>query len=182
MFASRTTQSGLFVFLLAGAMQSPAALAGHGRSPGRQFRADVDIESLKAEICFDRGAWSLSVCYEVEIEDLRGSPRFDLVLGLIEGGRPVLDRFGRPMVFVIPLSRPTEIDRCGEEVKFKDRFAARLPNGACVNPERLKVEARVVAATNGCVMDTDDCSVRFQRGGLRIAGAGFMDFRFHGRR
>lgn len=133
-----------------------------GWPPRFHSDVDVDIDSLKAEVRYERGGWRLLVGYEIEIEDARPYERFELVLTLLEHGRPLRDRFGRPLSIVVPLDRPTKYDR--DEVEFRRRLSVRLGAGAITNPRRLKILAEVVRTTDGHSLDHKKRSVKFRGG------------------
>ena len=126
------------------AAQPAVSLADHGRSQRNRNRTEADIESLRGDLQYARGNWRLRVQYDVEIEDARRRDRFDLVLTVLERGCPLLDRWGRPVRFVIPLNRPTKIKR--DEITFERRVTVQLPDGSIGNPKRLRLVAEVVRA------------------------------------
>ena len=88
--------------LLTMAAQPAVSQADDGRFWRDRNRAEADIESLRGDLQYARGDWKLRVRYDVEVEDARRRDRFDLVLTVLERGRPLLDRRGRPVQFVIP--------------------------------------------------------------------------------
>lgn len=139
-----------------------AGLADGGRFRYDRYRTEADIESLDGDLRYARGDWRLRVRYDVEIEDARRRDRFDLVLTVSERGCPLLDRRGRPLRFVIPLDRPTKIDR--DEITFRRQVVLRLPDGSFHNPKRLRLVARIVRADNGRVLDKEGESIKFRRG------------------
>lgn len=150
--------------LAAGALLTLAAATRPVEASGRHRsgRADADIDSLDASLRQTRGGWLLRVDFEIEIEDACRSERFSLLLRVTEQGRPTLDREGRPIVFEIPLDRPTDID--DEELEFERSVVLTLPGGAIWNPDKLKLEAKVIATRDGRVLDRDDESIEYDRG------------------
>jgi len=145
--------------LLAGAAV-PAVAEASGRHH-RRSHADADIESIDARLRYVGGAWRLNIRYEIEIEDASRRDRFDLVLSVVEQGRRLRDRHGRPMTIVIPLDRPTKVD--DDEIEFERSITLRIPAGAIDRPSRLRVIAKVVEARSGRVLDRDKESVEVRR-------------------
>lgn len=151
--------------LMALAAQPAISLAG-GRRP-RNFRnhTEADIESLSGNVRYANGNWQLGVRYAVEIEDAHRRDRFNLAMTVVERGRPLLDRRGKPLSVVVPLNRPTKIDR--DEITFNRQAVLRLPNGAIGNPKRLRIVARVVRAGDGRILDQEVESIKFRQGPRR---------------
>lgn len=144
------------------AAQPAMSLAGGGRFWHDRNRAEADIESLRGDLRYAHGDWRLRVQYDIEIEDARRRDRFDLVLTVLERGRPLLDRRGRPVRFVVPLNRPTKIKR--DEITFRRQVTIQLPDGSFDNPKRLRLVAKVVRADSGRVLDREGESIKFRRG------------------
>ena len=126
------------------AAQPAMSLAGGGRLWHDRNRAEADIESLRGDLRYAHGDWRLRVQYDIEIEDARRRDRFDLVLTVLERGRPLLDRRGRAVRFVVPLNRPTKIKR--DEITFRRQMTIQLPDGSFDSPKRLRLVAKVVRA------------------------------------
>lgn len=148
--------------LLTMAAQPAVSQADDGRSWRDRNRAEADIESLHGDLRYTRGDWQLRVRYDIEIEDARRRDRFDLVLTVLERGRPLLDRWGKPVRFVVPLNRPTKFKR--DEITFRRQVTIQLPDGSFHNPKRLRLVAKVVRADNGRVLDKEGESIKFRRG------------------
>jgi hypothetical protein len=153
-----------FSVFAAGALITLAATAQSVEASRRHRcgRADADIDSLDASLRHTRGGWQLRVEYEVEIEDACRRERFSLILRVTERGRPVIDRYGRPIVFEIPLDRPTDID--DDELEFEHSVTLTLPDGSVGNPRKLKLEAKVIRARDGRVLDRERESIDYDRG------------------
>ncbi len=145
------------------------AEAGHPRflrlSKGERghhrLRSEADIDSLRGELYHARREWRLRIRYEVEIEDALPFEQFELQVRVYERGRPVLDMRRRPLVIVLPLRYPTDVD--DDELEFEDRVTVRLPYDAVCNPKRLKLEALVVRLNDGRVLDDSRRSVKFRK-------------------
>lgn len=137
------------------------AAAGHKR-----HKADVDIESLKAEL-FDSGrGWEVVIRYKVEIEDACPGDEFDVIFELTECGRPLRDRNGRPVQVREQLDWPVEAD--DDEVKFDDTLSMPVPAGSFCDPGKLRVRAVVVRAEDGRRLDCKEKGVKFR--GCRSVG------------
>lgn len=120
--------------------------------------ADVDIDSLKPELRFDRreGQWWLEVRYKVEVK-YAPNGQFDLVVDLMDQGTPVVDERGEPVRFAVVLDRPTDVD--DHELEYKGRFEVPLPAGAAFHPKKLRAHALVMDRENGAVLDAKTKSV-----------------------
>ncbi|MCG8405826.1 MAG: hypothetical protein MI923_11570 [Phycisphaerales bacterium] len=148
--------------LAAVAAQPAVSNAGDRFYRHHRSNLDVDIDSLDAEVRYNRGGWQLRVWYDVDIEDARRYDRFDLVLTLTERRRPLYDHWGRPVTIVVPLDYPTKIDR--DEIEFRQSRVFQLPDNLIGKPKRLKLHAKVVRAGCGSVLDRKSESVDFKRG------------------
>jgi len=144
----------------------PAVSLADGRGP-RNFRnhSEADIESLSGNLQYANGNWQLGVRYGVEIEDAHRRDRFNLAMTVVERGRPLVDRWGQPVRIVVPLNRPTRIDR--DEITFNRQAVLRLPNGSIGHPKQLRVVARVVRAGDGRILDQEVESIKFRQGPRR---------------
>ncbi len=153
-----------FSVLAAGALLTLGAVAQPVEASGRHRcgRADADSHSLDASMRQSRGGWRVHVEYGVEIEDACRRERFALFLRVTDRGRPILDGRGRPIVFEIPLDRPTDVDR--DELEFERGVTLTLPGGAVYDPRNLKLEAKVMRLRDGRVLDRDRDSIDYDRG------------------
>jgi hypothetical protein len=158
---SRTLRFSVFA---AGALITLAATAQPAEASRRHRcgRADADIDSLDASLRHTRGGWQLRVEYEIDIEDACRREHFSLLLRVTERGRPVVDRSGRPIVFEIPLDRPTDIN--DDELEFEHSVTLTLPDGSVYDPKKLRLEAKVIRAHDGQVLDRGRESIDFDRG------------------
>lgn len=138
----------------------------HAPSPtgaaDREYRRpDVDMDSLKGELFRVDGEWQLEVRFDVEIEDYRPADRFDLILYVSEKGYRLADEKGRPIEYVIPLDRPTQVD--DDELEFEHRVTLSVPDGAFRNPKRLRLHGRVVFQGEEHPLAHKDKSIKFKR-------------------
>lgn len=139
-----------------------AADASAGDRHWRGYRApDAEIDDLDAAIHFARGGWLLSVGFEIEVEDARPGAPLYLSIVVLDGKRPILDQWGRPLEILVPLDRPVEID--GDEIEFRDEVDFRVPDGLFSHPKNLRVLARIIDGPRGRVLDDDDEKVSFRR-------------------
>jgi hypothetical protein len=146
------------------AVQPAVSLAG-GRPRNFRNHTEADIESLSGSLQYVRGNWQLGVRYDVEVEDANRRDRFNLAMTVLERGRPLLDRWGRPVTIVVPLDRPTKIER--DEITFNRQATIRLPDGSIGNPKQLRLVAKVIRADNGRVLDQEEESIKFRQGPRR---------------
>lgn len=144
-----------------------AALGGDRRRPKP---VDVDIESLKSEIRPYRDEWWLDVRYKVEIEHYRRGERYELVVRLTEHDYEIVDREGRPVEFVIPLDRPTDIDK--HELKFKQRVTISLPLDMIGDPGYLRLDGDVYRIGDNRSLDHKSKSVKHKKPKRRRCGVG----------
>lgn len=138
---------------------APMAAEANGYHHGRRSEVEADIDELKARMHFENGQWILSIKYEVEIEDAWPEDRFELILALTEGRRPLIDPSGRPMVMNIPLDQPQRVKDGGEEIIFRDTIVVPVQDGLFGRPKDLRVDAHVVPFGGGPVLDQDDTDV-----------------------
>jgi hypothetical protein len=136
------------------------AEAGHRGRRDRQ-RVDVDIKKVKAELRYDEGDWRLSVDYEVKIKDASPRERFELFLDVAERVSKRDDYWGPPARFVVPLTRPSDVD--DDEIKFKGRFVERLPDDVVGDPKKLRVHAAVLGRDDQRPLDQKETSVKFKK-------------------
>jgi hypothetical protein len=122
---------------------------------------EAEIEDLSAKLhCGHGGMWA-SVRYEVEVEDAPPGS-VDLVLEFTERGRPLIDRHGEPLAFVIPLDRPRDGD--DDEFEYKGRFTEPMPLDHVRRPKHLRVEALLIDRSSQRVLDTEEESLKLSRG------------------
>ncbi len=154
--------------VLALALTQPTNAQGWGWNvPTVKTKADID--TLKADIRFDRGQWLLTVQYEVEVKRPHSAALLDLELALTERKHQVFDASGQPAVLRVPLVRPSSGNRKGDKVVFRDVISVYLPDGIFHRAKDLRVEGRVIAADFGRVLDRKNTSVKFDRRGPWIA-------------
>jgi len=146
-------------------------LAAQANADHREKRADVDIDSLKAEIYPERHGWRVGVRYEVEVEDYYGKKPLLLVMNLRERGRVLTERDGRPIEIVVPLDRPTEID--DDELEFEDSISVSLDEHVVCYPGSLRIEATVVDPHTNRPLERKQRSVRYRRRGCDPYDGGF---------
>ena len=151
--------SGFAVLAVVLATTPSSAFAGHRYG---YFGSDgeVDLESLKGRLYYAPDEWKLHVRYDVEVEDAYCRDSFDLVLYVIDRGRPVLDSTGRPIQIVVPLDRPTEID--DDELEFEGRFVVGLPHCSDYTVPDLRLQGVVVRRSDGLRFDQKERRVRFR--------------------
>ena len=148
----------LFLILLAGALGASAASGDDDR---RQKQPDVDIESLKSEIRLVEDGWLLQIRYDVEIEHYRRGDAYELAVRLTDHDYDVTDREGHPLVFVIPLDRPTDID--DKELEFESGTTIRLPLGAIRDPGHLRLHGDVYGVGDDQSLDHKSKSVKYDK-------------------
>ena len=129
------------------------ASADHRRHPSC---ADADIDCLRASVVQDCRNTALAVRYDIGIEDAAPCERFDLILRVTDCGRTLCDRNGRDTVISIPLTCPT---RCHGEATFRSQVVVPLPAHVARHAHKLRVEAKVISARSGRVLDCDDVTV-----------------------
>ena len=134
------------------------AAAGHERHRPRD-RAEVDV-NIRASLEPRGFAPSITVSYRVNVEDARRGQGFDLLLRVTENGRAVRDRFGRPLVVAIPLSRGVRVGR--DEIEFRGQINIPMGGVGC-RPDRLGVTATVTPAGGGPVLESDSTRVEICR-------------------
>lgn len=126
-------------------------------------RPDVDIDTLKAELFRGPTSATLSVRYEVEIEDCWRPDGFVLVVTPADRRGVLIDEEGRPFDFAIPLDRPTDID--DDEAEFEGQVRIELPREVGWLHD-LRLQAAVVRG--GAVFDRDDTRIKVRE--IRVRG------------
>ncbi len=151
----------LLSLLAATALPDSAA----GSPPGQRLSTpDVDIESLSAGMHEGPRGLTLSIRYEIEIEDASPWDRFELVMQVTDNGRPVLDGFGRPLEITAPLTRPTEVD--DDELEFEDSLTVDVSSQSIRNPDRLRLWATVVRLADERICERKETSIKMERGAV----------------
>lgn len=126
----------------------------------RLSNSDFEIDSLDGKLYRRFDSWLLRIDYEIEIETERGfRPQgLELILSLKERGYQFLDRRKKPIIFSIPLDRPTEVD--DDEVEFEGRLAIELPCDVFRNPNDLRIYGKLMHPGYEQPLDRKSESVR----------------------
>ncbi len=133
------TLIGTLAAVALGGFAVPTARADHEDYP--KPRVKIDFESLKGELRWSRGEWQLRIKYDVEIEKYERGDRFELVLYVSEHGEVVRDDEGKPIEWVVPLDRPSEID--DDELEFESRITVYRPGDSIRYPKKLRINGIV---------------------------------------
>ncbi len=111
--------------LLAAFVAMPVAADGRWGGDRGYSRADADIESLDATLRLSSIGAELIVRYDIEIEDARYGERFNLLLEIEQCDGLVRDATGRPVLLVVPLNNPSDVD--DDELEFEDADTLSVP-------------------------------------------------------
>lgn len=129
---------------------------------------DVDIDELSGELARGEHEWLLEVRYEVEVEGATAAGPFDLVLNVSEHDRLLTDGERRPLVFAIPLDRPTDVD--DDEAEYEGTVMVSLPRDSFVDPDDLELVGRVYVRGDDRPVAHDDDDIDYDRPGRRRIG------------
>jgi len=150
-------------------------VAGSDHDGPRAGYPQVEIDSLKASLRTDRAEWEITVKYKVETEEMEIG-RFDLVFQLWAYGRPLVDAADRPLEFVMPLDRPSEVD--DDEIEYKGRFMRILPGDLEVDPHDLRIDALVIDRANERVVKHKEKEVGHENCCCGVSAAGVVSSSF----
>ncbi|HPF38714.1 MAG TPA: hypothetical protein P5081_08270 [Phycisphaerae bacterium] len=129
---------------------STSVFADGGRNRRGHRDADLDVS---ARLSFNHGGAILKLKIDAEIEGRFLRDAYNVVVTI----EPADNQFGRravrPQTLIIPLNRPSEIDR--HEIEFRRRLSVALPHNLARFGNNLVVRAKLVSASSGHVLDRD---------------------------
>ncbi len=157
----KTTQRNtLTIAALTLAMLGTTSVANADHNRGFRGRRDADVD-VRAQLQFYRGHAQLNVRIKAEVEGRFLRDQYNVVLTIEPANRQHNRRLVRPLTVVIPLGRPSDID--DDEIEFKRHVNLQLPRHLARFGNSLIVNAKLVSANSGRVLESDTTFVESLR-------------------